>query len=378
MRSRSCRWAISSASSWPRPWSAVRRCSSSTSRSRVWTRSASTPSPRHSSVRRARACPWCSPATSSTSWNGSATPSGSSPAAAWSPPAPSRSYTGARPAGCCGSSSPAPLHTGPSGFPVSGSSPSGPATRSSSWPTGPTTSRSWPRPYAPAASPTSPGSNRRSSNCSARPSPFRPPMRWLRDRAREGPARQSDGGHVADGRQRGGQMTEPRDLSSASLVRLVAVREISARVRDKNFIISSVVILVVLIGLLAMQVALSSGTEETRIGVVGNPAGLEQALQAQGDALEVDVTVVHLADDAAARAAVDDEEVDGALLADGAEPELIVRQSAGGSLQAVVQGAVTQLAVAEQLADAGITSLESPEVAVTALDPDADEDGQRV
>jgi len=75
---------------------------------------------------------------------------------------------------------------------------------------------------------------------------------------------------------------------------------------------------------------------------------------------------------------VDDQEVDGALLADGAEPELIVRQSAGGSLQAVVQGAVTQLAVAEQLADAGITSLESPEVAVTALDPDADEDGQRV
>ncbi len=79
-------------------------------------------------------------------------------------------------------------------------------------------------------------------------------------------------------------MTEPRELSSASLVRLVAVREISARVRDKNFIISSIVIIVVLIGLLAMQVALNSGTEETRIGVVGNNAGLEQALQAQGDA----------------------------------------------------------------------------------------------
>src|SRR5918997_1823342 len=50
----------------------------------------------------------------------------------------------------------------------------------------------------------------------------------------------------ADERRRGGRMTEPRDLSSASLIRLVAVREISARVRDKNFIISSAVIIVVL------------------------------------------------------------------------------------------------------------------------------------
>jgi ABC-2 type transport system permease protein len=173
-------------------------------------------------------------------------------------------------------------------------------------------------------------------------------------------------------------MSEPRTLSSASLVRLVASREVSARVRDKNFIISSVVILVILIGVLALQVALGSGSEETRIGLVGDPPGLEQALEAQGDALGVDVTVVDLADEAAARAAVDAEDVDGALLTGTAEPQLIVLQSADGSLQAVVQGAVTQLAVSEQLAEAGISSLAAPEVAVTALDPDADADGQRV
>jgi ABC-2 type transport system permease protein len=173
-------------------------------------------------------------------------------------------------------------------------------------------------------------------------------------------------------------MSEPRTLSSASLVRLVASREVSARVRDKNFIISSVVILVILIGVLGLQVALGSGSEETRIGLVGDPPGLEQALEAQGDALGVDVTVVELADEAAARAAVDAEDVDGALLTGTAEPQLIVLQSADGSLQAVVQGAVTQLAVSEQLAEAGISSLAAPEVAVTALDPDADADGQRV
>jgi ABC-2 type transport system permease protein len=173
-------------------------------------------------------------------------------------------------------------------------------------------------------------------------------------------------------------VTEPRDLSTAALVRLVAAREISARVRDKNFIISSVVIVLVLVGLLAFQVAVNSGGSASRIGVVGNTAALEQALEAQGDALGVDLTVVDLEDEPAARTAVDDEEVDGALLTGGAEPELLVQQSADGTLQAVVQGAVGQLAVAEQLADAGITALDVPEVAVTALDPDAEADGQRV
>jgi ABC-2 type transport system permease protein len=174
-------------------------------------------------------------------------------------------------------------------------------------------------------------------------------------------------------------MNEPRTLGSAALVRLVAAREISARVRDKNFIISSAVILLLLIGTLALQVAFSSGREETRVGVVGDAAQLQPALQAQGEALDVDVEVVELEDEAAGRAAIEAEEVDGVLVSEGSgDAELLVQQSVGGSLQAVVRGAVAQLSVAEQLAAAGITSLDVPEVTVTALDPDADADGQRV
>jgi ABC-2 type transport system permease protein len=173
-------------------------------------------------------------------------------------------------------------------------------------------------------------------------------------------------------------MSGPRGISGASMVRLVAAREVAARVRDKNFIISSVVIVLVLVGVLGLQVAFSSGSEEIRVGLVGDPA-LRAALEQQGDALAVDVRVVELDDGAAARAAVEAGDVDGVLvLDDGQEPELLVEQSAGGSLQAVVQGAVAQLALAEQLRAAGITSLDVPEVSVTALDPDADADGQRV
>jgi ABC-2 type transport system permease protein len=173
-------------------------------------------------------------------------------------------------------------------------------------------------------------------------------------------------------------MTEPSTLSSTSLVGLVARREISARIRDKNFIISSAVILVLLLGSMALQVVLQSGTEESRIGVVGGTPGLEQALQAQGDALEVDVSVVELDDQAAATAAIEAEDVDSALVVQDGEYELLVQESAGGSLEAIVQGAVAQLSLAEQLAEAGISDVTVPEVPVTALDPDADQDGQRV
>jgi ABC-2 type transport system permease protein len=173
-------------------------------------------------------------------------------------------------------------------------------------------------------------------------------------------------------------VSEPRALSPAATIRLVAAREITARIRDKNFLISSAVILVLLIGTLGLQVALGSGSEPTRVGVVGDAAQLEPALQAQGQALEIDVEVVELDDEAAARAAVEAEEVDGVLVAEGGDPELLVQQSAGGSLQAVVQGAVAQLSIAEQLSAAGVSSLDVPEVSVRALDPGAEQDQQRV
>jgi ABC-2 type transport system permease protein len=173
-------------------------------------------------------------------------------------------------------------------------------------------------------------------------------------------------------------VSEPRPLSPAAMIRLVAAREITARIRDKNFLISSAVILVLLIGTLGLQVALGSGSEPTRVGVVGDVAQLEPALQAQGQALEIDVEVVELDDEAAARAAVEAEEVDGVLVAEGSDPELLVQQSVGGSLQAVVQGAVAQLSIAEQLSAAGVSSLDVPEVSIRALDPGAEQDQQRV
>jgi ABC-2 type transport system permease protein len=174
-------------------------------------------------------------------------------------------------------------------------------------------------------------------------------------------------------------MTEPDGLSSGRLVRLVAGREISTRVRDKAFVVSSIIILLLVIGAMAFQVVIASSSSKITVGVVGGDrAVLEPVLRQEGKAIGDQVAVVGLADEAAARRAVTDGDVDGALLDPaGPAPRLLVNRSAGSGLQAVVQGAVSQVAIGRELARAGVGAMTAPRTTVTALAPDADQTGER-
>jgi ABC-2 type transport system permease protein len=166
-------------------------------------------------------------------------------------------------------------------------------------------------------------------------------------------------------------------VSSLALVRLVAAREISSRLRDKAFLISSAVILLLVIGSIALQVVLGSQATTEKVGVVGDSSTIGAALRTQGTALDVQVTVVGLPDEAAARTAVDAGDVDGALIGTGAGPQLLVKGSPDGPLQAVVQGAVTQVALGQQLARAGVDVAAAPRVDVRSLDPQAQQKQER-
>ncbi len=169
----------------------------------------------------------------------------------------------------------------------------------------------------------------------------------------------------------------PQTPGSAALVRLVAAREVSSRIRDRNFIVSSVVIVVLLLGVMAFQVVANSGGGASRLGVVADDGRLGPAVEAQAEAVGVGVDVVDYADEAAARAAVEDEQVDGVLLdGTGPAPELLVNDR-DPALEAVVGGAVSGLAVSDRLLEAGVDLQSLPEVAVTPLG-DAEDDGQRV
>jgi ABC-2 type transport system permease protein len=167
-------------------------------------------------------------------------------------------------------------------------------------------------------------------------------------------------------------MSEPRQLGGAALVRLVAAREISTRVRDKNFLISSAVLLVLIVGVMVFQVVVAGNGSTTTIGVVGGDQNLSRALVAQGEAAGTDVELRELPDEATARTAVDDGDVDAALLAaDPADPRLLVERT-GDTAEAVAQGAVATVSTAQQLAAAGLQLVPPPRVAVVALDPDAE------
>jgi ABC-2 type transport system permease protein len=160
--------------------------------------------------------------------------------------------------------------------------------------------------------------------------------------------------------------------SAAAQVRLVAGREISTRIRDKGFLIGSAVLILLILGMLVFQVVINSGSNDSRIGVVGGTPAVQQALQAQGDAFGTDVEVVPLDDEAAARAAVEADDVDAALLSPaGAQPELLVLDG-DAQLEALVQATVQGLSVSDQLTAAGVQLAPPPQVDVVALEEDAD------
>lgn len=169
-----------------------------------------------------------------------------------------------------------------------------------------------------------------------------------------------------------------RPPGSAALVRLVAGREVSTRIRDKTFLFSSAAILLLVVGAMIFQIVVATGATKVTVGVVGNRSVLEPALKAQGKAYGADVTVVGVADEAAGRAAVTAGDVDGVLVdGTGPAPRLLVERTAKGPLSSAVQNTVSQLALGRQLAAAGITHLDVPRVGVTALDPRANQADER-
>lgn len=171
---------------------------------------------------------------------------------------------------------------------------------------------------------------------------------------------------------------EPRTPGSGAIVRLVAAREVSTRIRDRTFLISTGLILLLVLGSLVFQAIVISGSSKVTVGVVGDRAALAPVLQAQGRATGVDVTVVGLADEAAARTAVDDGDVSGALVGAGtAQPRLLVKRTASRPLESVVQGAVAQAALSRQLAAAGITRIDVPRVQVSPLQAQSQDTGER-
>lgn len=154
---------------------------------------------------------------------------------------------------------------------------------------------------------------------------------------------------------------------------LVARREVVVKLTDRAFVLGTLATLAVLVGLICVQAWLEGRTTTYDVAV-STPAAERVATEVGVRAPDLDdgvaVRVRPVADDAAATAALEDEEADAWLRpateeerdaaegAAGAGYVLVTRDAADAGLRSVVESVVREVALAENAATAG-TSVES-------------------
>ena len=148
--------------------------------------------------------------------------------------------------------------------------------------------------------------------------------------------------------------TRQTRASTRAVIGLVAGREIRERLRTKSFAILTGLLVVIIVGIgVVNRVAGSDGPDTIELGIVGaTPGGLVDALVADAQALDRKVELVEVADPAAPRAAVDDGDLDVALLGD--EQQLVFSGSVDPETNAIVQQAWSTAAVRDGLVAEGL------------------------
>ncbi len=153
---------------------------------------------------------------------------------------------------------------------------------------------------------------------------------------------------------------------------VVARREFVERARDKGFVVSTAITLLILVGVIVLSALFNRGTQFD-LGVVGETSrGVGQQVVAASAALDVKVTLVELADEDAAKAAVRSGIVDAALLD---AQRILVKSDPPAQLVGVVQAVSLRARSEGALATSGLSSeevsaaLNQPPLPVNALEP---------
>lgn len=162
---------------------------------------------------------------------------------------------------------------------------------------------------------------------------------------------------------------------------LVARRELVERARSRAFQVGSAVQLLAIVIVLVI-VALTGGGNDTKdVGLVGAASEpYAQALQQAGPALDAEITTRALPDRAAAAKAVEDGDLDAAVI-DGRE--ILVEDDPDDTLAAAVQATRRQLALREALDRAGVpaaqldAALAPAPLRVAVLEPENEDRGTR-
>lgn len=134
-------------------------------------------------------------------------------------------------------------------------------------------------------------------------------------------------------------------------IAIVIGREFTERLRSRTFLISNGVILLLIVASLALPVLLGD-RGPTHVGVVGDEAAaIARIADAQQETFDVELELVELADVAAAETAIDDGEVDVALL-DGTSA--LVERSLEPQMEALLSNAANGVQVDQRLTEEGL------------------------
>lgn len=154
--------------------------------------------------------------------------------------------------------------------------------------------------------------------------------------------------------------------------RIVARREFVERGRDRGFIVSTAITLLVLVGVIVVSSILNRGTRFD-LAVVGEASeAMGEDVVVGADALGIEVELVRPPDEAVAERAVRDGEVDAALL-DG--ERIVVRSNPPEQLVAAIQVVALRHRSRDALVRAGLperdvdAALAQPPLPVEALEP---------
>lgn len=156
------------------------------------------------------------------------------------------------------------------------------------------------------------------------------------------------------------------------MVPLVVRREITTRIRERSFLISTVITLLIVAGVVIVPALFASGDDKVTVGLVGNTTTVQSALEQAATVQGVTVTVTPYADEAAARAAVNAGDADAVFFG---TDRVLVHSELSGKTEQVVQTAYRQAAGAARITAAGLDAaavagaLNVPPLAVTAIDP---------
>jgi ABC-2 type transport system permease protein len=169
--------------------------------------------------------------------------------------------------------------------------------------------------------------------------------------------------------------------SPRGMIPLVLRREITTRVRERSFLISTAITLIIVAAVVIVPSLFNSDDDSVTVGLVGDTTAVQPALEQAAKVEDATLTVNRYPDEAAARAAVRAADADAAFLG---TDRVLVDHELSGVTEQVVQTAYRQAAGATRLTAAGIDAgavsqaLDVPPLAVTALDPpDPDSDARR-